>query len=45
LDLGSVPQIEDLFGKIKSATAFDIQNLAMKMFDEKTMSVLVLQPE
>ena len=45
LDLGYVPQIEDLFGKIKSATAEDVQNLAKKMFDEKTMSVLVLQPE
>jgi predicted Zn-dependent peptidase len=45
LDLGYVPQIEDLFRKVKAATAWDVQKLAEKMFDEKKMSVLVLQPE
>ncbi|MNC97777.1 hypothetical protein D3C83_155520 [compost metagenome] len=45
LDLGYVPQIEDLFRKVKEASAHDVQKLAEKMFDEKKMSVLVLQPE
>lgn len=45
LDLGYVPQIEDLFKKVKEATAQDVRKLAEQIFDEKNMSVLVLQPE
>jgi predicted Zn-dependent peptidase len=45
LDLGYIPQIDDLFKKIKQATAKDVQKLAQSLFDDKDMSVLVIKPE
>jgi predicted Zn-dependent peptidase len=44
LDLGKVPSLDDLFKQVKGATSKEIQNLAIEVFDEKEMSMLVMEP-
>jgi predicted Zn-dependent peptidase len=44
LDLGQVPSIEALFETVKNAKARDLKRLAEDMFDERQMSMLVLEP-
>ncbi len=45
LDLGKVPSLDQLFLKVKQTTAREIQQLAVEMFDEKMMSLLIMEPE
>ena len=45
LDLGKVPSLDQLFLNVKQTTAREIQQLAVEMFDEKMMSLLIMEPE
>jgi predicted Zn-dependent peptidase len=45
LDLGKVPTLDELFLKVKYATAEEIQQLAAVLLNEKEMSTLIMQPD
>lgn len=44
LDLGKIPSLDDLFNQVKQATSKEIQQLAIEVFDEREMSMLVMEP-
>lgn len=44
LDFGRVPSLEEIFDTIADTSALKLQQLARKMFDEKHMSTLIMQP-
>lgn len=45
LDLGTVPSIDALFKQVKDVSSKTLQELANEMFDEKSMSLLIMEPE
>jgi predicted Zn-dependent peptidase len=44
LDLGRVTTLDEIFERVKSATAQDLQQLANEMFVESKMSLLMMHP-
>jgi predicted Zn-dependent peptidase len=44
LDLGRVTSLDEIFERVESATAEDLQKLANEMLIEDKMSVLMMQP-
>ena len=45
LDLGKVPSLDELFAQVKHVTSKELQQLAQEMFDEREMSLLIMEPE
>ena len=45
LDLGKVPSLEEIFSKIRAATADDLMKMAGEMLDEEKMSCLMMVPK
>lgn len=43
-DLGTVPQLEEVFDKIDEVTALSLQEVAGEMFDEEDLSYLLMEP-
>lgn len=44
LDLGRVTTLDEIFERVKSASAADLQELANEMFQENKISLLMMQP-
>jgi predicted Zn-dependent peptidase len=44
LDYNRVPSLEEVFQKVKDVTAAKLQQVAIDMFDEATLSQLIMQP-
>lgn len=44
LDLGRIPGLEEIFGRIKTITSSQLQDIANEMFDSKKLSVLTYLP-
>jgi len=44
LDIGVVPQLEEVFDKIDEVTALSLQEVAGEMFDEENLSYLLMEP-
>lgn len=45
LDLGKVPSLDELFSRIRNATADDLQEMANEVFDIEKMSYLRMEPK
>lgn len=45
LDLGKVPSLNELFSRIRNATADDLQEMANEVFDIEKMSYLRMEPK
>jgi len=44
LDHGRVTSLQEIFDRVKSTSAFKLQELANEMFDEKKLSSLIVEP-
>ena len=44
LDLGRIPGLEEIFGRIKVITSSELRDIANEMFDSKQLSVLTYLP-
>jgi predicted Zn-dependent peptidase len=45
LDIGKVPTLEELYTMIDETNATKMRNVAQEIFDEKTLSYLIMEPE
>lgn len=45
LDTGRVPELDEIYECIDATTSRDLQRIAREIFDERTLSYLVMEPE
>ena len=45
LDMGKIPTLEEIFGRIQKTSADDIAALAHEMFDEEKLTYLIMEPK
>jgi predicted Zn-dependent peptidase len=45
LDLGRVPPLEEIFSRIRTATADDLRDMAIEIFDDEKLSCLRMEPK
>jgi predicted Zn-dependent peptidase len=44
LDIGTVPSLAEVFDKIDEVKSLDLQTVANEMFDEESLSYLIMEP-
>jgi predicted Zn-dependent peptidase len=44
LDIGTVPPLAEIFDKIDDVKSSDLQTVANEMFDEESLSYLIMEP-
>lgn len=45
LDVGKVPSLDEIYNQIDATSSLKLQEVAQEMFDEKSLSYLIMEPE